>query len=250
MKFSVVTVCYNEEKTIGATIESVLSQEYEDYEYVIMDGGSSDATLEIISKYADSSKIRLYSEPDSGLYNAMNKSLDHISADYVIFMNSGDLFFDNMVLADTAPLLGADIVYGNAHKRCESGDYIEKYKGTRFEPYKMMLCGAFFCHQAQFTKTSIMKSYRFRESHKITADYDFIVRALAGKCSFSHIDRVICSFDNDGGISAQGSNYMQMIREDDASVREYFPFLYYLMYIPKKLFRIMFRKEYLANSAP
>lgn len=245
MKYSVVTVCYNAQKTIGATIESVLSQEYDDYEYVIMDGGSSDETLEIISKYTDNSKIRLFSEPDSGLYNAMNKSLNHISADYVIFMNSGDLFFDNMVLADIAPLLGADIVYGNAHKRCTSGDYIEKYTGNDFEPYKMMLCGAFFCHQAQFTRTSIMNEYRFRESHRITADYDFIVRALAGKCSFRYIDRVICSFDNDGGISAQKSNYMQMIREDDASVREFFPFLYYLTCIPKKMFRVMFRKEYI-----
>lgn len=244
MKISVVTVCFNEEKTIGSTIQSVLSQTFDDYEYVIMDGASTDTTMDIINGYKGNPRMTCYSEPDSGLYDAMNKSLDLISGDYVIFMNSGDLFYDNNVLADIAGKLDHDIVYGDVLKRCIDGDHIETYSGTHFERMKMMICGAFFCHQSQFTRTAVMKNHRFRESHRITADYDFIVRALANNCTFSHVDRIICSFDNEGGISADMNNYHQMISEDDSSIREFFPFLYYLSIIPKTLFRILFRPEY------
>ncbi len=247
MKISVVTVCFNEENTIRATIESVLAQDYGDYEYVIMDGASTDKTLGIIAEYESNDKLTCYSEPDSGLYDAMNKSLKRISGDYIIFMNSGDMFYDSEVLTDVAKHLDEsagnpiDIVYGDVYRRSANGDFLQTYKGTHFERIKMMLCGLAFCHQTQFTRTEIMRKYNFRESHKITADYDFVVRALSDKLSFRHINRVICSFDQDGGISANKNNYIQMTKEDDASIRECFPFLYYITIIPKKLFRLLFR---------
>lgn len=241
---SVVTVCYNEKKTIRATIESVIGQTYDDFEYVIMDGASSDGTLDIINEYADNKLLKCISEPDTGLYNAMNKSLRYINGDYVIFMNSGDLFYDNGVLADVALMLDSDIVYGDVYRRCETEDFIQRYRGTHFERISMMLCGLAFCHQCQFTRTGLMREYGFRESHRITADYDFVVRALASKRTFRHVDRVICSFDNAGGMSADMSNYMQMVREDDSSVKECFPFLYYLTIFPRTVYRMLFRKEY------
>lgn len=77
-----------------------------------------------------------------------------------------------------------------------------------------------------------MREYGFRENHKITADFDFVVRALGDKCFFKHINRIICSFNQDGGMSADKGNYDQMTREDDASIRECFPILYYLTIIP------------------
>jgi len=247
MKISVVTVCYNEENTIRATVESVLGQTYDDLEYLIMDGASKDGTLDIISEYSNDSRMKCCSEPDTGLYDAMNKALARISGEYVIFMNSGDMFYDNDVLSDIAPALDADIVYGDVYRRSSSGDFTDRYKGTHFERMRMMLSGLAFCHQTQFTKTSLMREYGFRESHKITADYDFVVRALAAKRSFKHVDRLVCSFDQDGGISADMGNYRRMIQEDDASIREFFPFLYYLTFIPKTMFRICFRKEYHAK---
>ena len=243
MKISVVTVCYNEEKTIRETIESVLSQEYGDYEYIIMDGSSTDGTIGIINEYVDDPKVKLISEPDTGLFNAMNKSLSHTAGEYVIFMNSGDRFYDERVLKDIAPHLQGDIVYGDVLRRTRSGEYVQKYKGTRSERITMMLCGLAFCHQTQFTRTEVMKRYGFREDHRITADFDFVVRALSDKCSFKHIDRIICSFDHDGGISADKSNYLQMVREDDASIRECFPVLFYITILPKKLFRLCFRRS-------
>ncbi len=247
MKFSVVTVCYNEEKTIGATIESVISQKYDDYEQIIMDGASTDKTLDIINKYTDDPHVTCCSEPDSGLYDAMNKALGHITGDYVIFMNSGDMFYDENVLTDVAAELdkdATDILYGDVYRRCSSGSFIQKYKGTHFERIKMMLCGLAFCHQTQFTKVSLMKEYGFREDHRITADFDFVVRALSAKRSFRHIDRIICSFDHEGGMSADRNNYLQMTKEDDASIKECFPVLFYLTIIPKTAFRLLMRKDF------
>lgn len=244
MKISVVTVSYNEENTIRATIESVLGQQYDNFEYIIMDGASTDRTLGIISDYTSDNRLFWYSEADSGLYNAMNKSLSRISGDYVIFMNSGDMFYDDRVLADISLHLNKsapDILYGDVYRRCSSGNYIQTYKGTHFERMKMMLCGLAFCHQSQFTRSDIMRKYGFREDHRITADFDFIVRALSDGLSFKHIDRIICSFDHEGGISANKDNYIQMTIEDDASIRECFPLLYYITILPKKLFRLCFR---------
>ncbi len=237
MKISVVTVCYNEEKSIRKTIESVLEQDYPFVDYVVMDGGSTDDTVEIIREYEQTSNLRYISEPDNGLYDAMNKSLDHIRGEYVIFMNAGDIFYDDKVLSYVAPELEGDIVYGDVYRRSGNGDYVQKYKGTQFERIKMMLCGLAFCHQSQFTRTALMRRYGFREDHKITADFDFVVRALGNKRSFKHLDRIICSFDNDGGISADRKNYLQMTREDDLSIKECFPFLYYLTIIPKRIYR-------------
>lgn len=242
IKISVVTVCYNEKNTIRETVESVLGQKYDDYEYIIMDGASTDGTCDIIREYADNPKVKYISEPDTGLFNAMNKSLSLVSGKYVIFMNSGDLFFDEKVLGDVDPYLREDIVYGDVLRRTKEGSYIQKYKGTHWERIRMMLCGLAFCHQTQFTKSEVMKHYGFREDHKITADFDFVVRALSDKRSFKHVDRVICSFDHDGGISADKSNYLQMVKEDDSSIRECFPLLYYVTIIPKRLFRLWFRR--------
>ena len=241
MKVSVVTVCYNEKNTIRETMVSVLAQQYDDFEYIIMDGASTDGTLNIVREYENDPRVRIYSGEDTGLYNAMNKSLIYAAGEYVIFMNSGDAFYDECVLADVAAYLEGDIVYGDVLRRTKSGEFVQKYKGTQAERIRMMLCGLAFCHQTQFTKTEVMRRYGFREDHRITADFDFVVRALSDNCSFRHIDRIICSFDNDGGISANKSNYLQMVREDDASIRECFPVLYYVTILPKKLFRLCFR---------
>lgn len=237
MRISVVTVCYNEESSIRQTIESVLKQDYYDFEYVIVDGKSEDRTYSIISEYINDSRVKAVSEPDTGLFNAMNKSLDHITGDYVIFMNSGDWFYDESVLSDVADRLRADVVYGDVFRRTSKVSYVQRYKGTHLERMTMMLCGLAFCHQTQFTRTSVMREYRFKESHRITADYDLVVRLLGDKRSFEHINRIICSFDNEGGISAQKDNYLQMVHEDDESIREVFPLLFYMTIIPKRIYR-------------
>lgn len=225
---TVVTVCYNSEDTIEETMQSVLCQTYADKEYLIIDGNSSDRTMDIVRKYDTCDCIRAISEPDSGLYDAMNKSLGMAKGDYVIFLNSGDVFCDKNVLQDMSAHLTEDIVYGNVIRRKHNGDIVEKYPG-KHKLFWLLLQGKMVSHQVLFTKTDVMRKYGFDESYKITADFNFLVRAVHDKCTLRYVDRNVSIMENREGISARPENLNIMRAEDDRSIKEYFPFLYYVL---------------------
>lgn len=241
MKITVVTVCLNAEKTIETTMLSILGQTFQDIEYLIIDGKSSDRTLDIVNRYINDKRVHLFSEKDSGLYNAMNKAIELCTGDYIIFMNSGDVFCDNKVIEDMLPHLqeDRDLVYGNVIRKTLNGNKLEKYHG-RNKLMFLLLMGKMMSHQALFTKSDIMRQYMFDEQYKITADYDFIVRAKKNKCNIAYIDRTVCIMDNIEGISAQDSNYDLMRKEDDRSLRKNMPFIFYILYIPKAIYRSIF----------
>lgn len=228
MKITIVTVCYNAEDTIEKTIKSVIAQDYNDVEYLIVDGKSNDRTLEIIGKYQDTPCISVISEKDSGLYNAMNKAIGVAKGEYILFLNSGDVFCDDKVLSDIVTELHSDIVYGNVIRQKEEGDILEKYPGKHRVMW-LLLQGKMMSHQVMFTRTELMKRYGFDESFKITADYNFLVRVKKDKCSMHYIDRNISVVENVEGISSQISNLDCMRTEDDRSLKEYFPFWYYVL---------------------
>lgn len=238
MKITVVTVCLNAEKTIEATMLSILGQTFQDIEYLIIDGKSSDATLDIVDRYINDKRVRLFSEKDSGLYNAMNKAIGLCTGDYIIFMNSGDVFCDDKVIEDMLLHLQEDwdLVYGNVIRKTSNGDVLEKYHG-RYKLMTLLLMGKMMSHQTLFTKSEIMRQYRFDEQYKITADYDFIVRAKKNRCSVAYVDRTICIMDNTEGISSQISNIEQMRREDDRSLKKNMPLFFYILFIPKTIYR-------------
>ncbi|MDE6919364.1 MAG: glycosyltransferase [Lachnospiraceae bacterium] len=236
MKLTVATVCFNAEKTIEATIKSVLDQTYQNIEYLIIDGRSTDRTLELIGKYQTDSRVRVISERDSGLYNAMNKAASACSGEYILYMNSGDLFADRRVLADVVPCLDADIIYGNVIRIRQDGKHLEKYEGKHVV-MRLLLMGRMICHQGMFTRADLMRAYRFNEQYTITADYDFVVRAHKNKCSMRHVDRTVAIVDSVEGISSRTENNDIMRREDDRSLRENFPVWYYLIKLPKEFVR-------------
>lgn len=225
---TVVTVCYNSEETIEETIKSVLGQTYEEKEYLIIDGNSSDGTMDIVRKYECNECMRVISESDNGLYDAMNKSLGMAKGEYIIFLNSGDVFCDENVLKDMASHLTEDIVYGNVIRRKHGGDIVEKYPG-KHKLFWLLLQGKMVSHQVLFTKTEIMRNYGFDESYKITADFNFLVRAVHDKCSLHYVDRNVSIMENREGISARPENLNIMQTEDDRSIKEYFPFWYYVL---------------------
>ena len=116
LKISVVTVCYNAADSIEQTMLSVLGQSYPDIEYIVIDGGSTDGTVDIIKKYTDRLAYWV-SEPDKGIYDAMNKGIAAATGSYINFMNSGDSFYDNRVVEAVVPYLSSDmeaVIYGNA----------------------------------------------------------------------------------------------------------------------------------------
>ena len=111
MKYSIITINFNNREGLERTIKSVITQTCQDFEYIIIDGGSTDGSIDIIKKYAN--KIHYWvSEPDNGIYHAMNKGVQFAHGEYLNFMNSGDFFIDIEVLSDLFPFLNNDIITG------------------------------------------------------------------------------------------------------------------------------------------
>ncbi len=197
MKISVVTVVYNDFSGIEKTINSILNQSYENFEYIVIDKLSTDGTKEIIDTYA--SRIdTLISENDNGLYNAMNKSISLATGDYIIFIHSGDIFYNDSVLEYFASRCdGSDVCYGDAVLVRKIG---KKFvlKGDIADIFVRMP----FDHQACFMKKELLMNLKFNESFNITADYDLILRAFKKKCSFSKIPDFIVAVRVLDGLSA------------------------------------------------
>lgn len=252
LKISIVTVCLNTTDTIVKTIESVLCQTYENLEYVIIDGQSVDGTLEKIRQYETNSKVKIISEKDSGLYNAMNKAVNICSGDYIIFLNSGDVFVNNTVIADavaqmtegtdiTNQKLGGgslpDIFYSNVIKIYEKERVVEKYPG-KHTVFKLLMMGKMPCHQGIFASTLILRKYGLDESYRICADFDFLLRCVRNHVKMQYLDIDVSIVDCVMGISSQNENLDRMRAEDDRSIKKNYPLMYYLMWIPKKTVRI------------
>ncbi len=235
IKFSVVTVCYNAVDTIEMTMSSVLSQTYCEYEYVIMDGASTDGTVQRIEGQADrfGDKLLFVSEPDHGLYHAMNKAAKKCSCDYIIYMNSGDTFYDNHVLQKTAELIGnqespAQLYYGDVERVYQSHSEIERYPGKHVV-MKLLLMGKMPCHQSVFTRTEIMRKYGFDETYSITADYNFLMECKKHGHTMGYLPFVVSRSECAGGISSQQENLNLMRMQDDKSLKEHYPIWYYLL---------------------
>lgn len=232
MKISVVTVCLNAEDTIERTIESVLGQDYGDIEYIIIDGMSEDQTGRILSRYEAIPNVKIVVQKDTGLYNAMNKGIDLCSGDYIIYLNSGDVFTEKKILSQVACRARAEIVFGNVVRVFRERERLEKYQG-RWYAFLLMLTGKMPCHQAIFVQREVMIKYRFDENYRICADFDFIVRCLRDKVSMQHVDVTVSRVDCVEGVSSQKENLEQMRVEDDRSIRKNFPGWYWILKMPK-----------------
>lgn len=199
---SVVTVCYNAISNIEKTILSVVSQTYHDTEYIIIDGGSNDGTTDIVKKYSDRLTYWI-SEPDNGIFDAMNKSLKHITGEWVIFMNAGDYFCNDNVISD----VGFD-------KVCEDvgfvfGGYYGKYpfnllRKMPIRPFysnKSFYRGMGFTHQSVFVRTELAKQFGFDLSFKASADYNQIYNIYRAGYKPLQTDVCIAVMDMTDGFS-------------------------------------------------
>lgn len=194
---TIVTVAYNAESTIENTILSVINQTYTNLEYIIIDGGSTDNTIDIIKKYEN--KITYWiSEPDRGIYDAMNKGIKFASGEYINFMNCGDSFYSNTTIEEVLNLANStsDIIYGNTNLLLDIGEF-EK-KGTIVTPQDYMP----FVHQSSFSRTALMKEYGFDTKYKICADRNFFFSVLKKNAKFQYIDNIISNYENEIGFSS------------------------------------------------
>ena len=205
---SIVTISYNAAAEIEKTIQSVLTQTYTDYEYVFIDGASKDRTVEIIESYREAFEAkgityRVYSEPDKGIYDAMNKGIDKTCGEWTLMLNAGDVFVDASVLMDVFDGIGydADVVYGNTvfQETCKGITYYKRVPARSLNRFDE---GMTFCHQSVFVRSEVLKKYPFDMSFKIVADFDQFTRMLRDGVPFAHIDTYVSVFDG-SGVSMQ-----------------------------------------------
>jgi glycosyltransferase involved in cell wall biosynthesis len=175
-KLSVITVVYNGVKDIERTMLSVLNQTYSNIEYILVDGLSNDGTLEVINKYTD--RIKLISEKDEGIYDAMNKGLAIATGDYVLFMNSGDeIYAPDTVAKVFAAADDADIYYGETEMIDDSGKSLgqRRHKAPVALTWRSFRYGMSVSHQAIYIKRALAEPYDRR--YHLSADIDWIIRA-------------------------------------------------------------------------
>ncbi|MCQ2199417.1 MAG: glycosyltransferase [Paludibacteraceae bacterium] len=201
-KMTVITVCFNSENCIEKTILSVLSQNYDNLEYVIIDGGSSDNTVSIIKSHAD--RISYWtSGKDGGIYFGMNKGIEAATGDYILFMNADDVFHNDNVVSEMAAFVERndfpDAVYGDVEEETEYGVFHKTAGTLEQQPTKMV-----FSHQSIFLKSSLMKAAPFNTKYRYAADFEMLSRfynegARYENCGITVADVVVtggATFDN------------------------------------------------------
>lgn len=223
-KLSIITINYNNCGGLRKTIESIANQTFNDYEYIIIDGGSTDGSVEVIKEYAD--KIDYWiSEPDKGIYNAMNKGILKATGKYCNFMNSGDAFYKDDVIEKVIPYHNEDIITGIAHIS-NTSNYWDYNKST-ISLADLWIRG--INHQSTFIKTKLLHESPYDESLKIMADWKFLVENLILKnCSFKFVNEVIADY-NLNGISSLNKDKRNA--EKDQIIRSILPERIYIDYI-------------------
>jgi glycosyltransferase involved in cell wall biosynthesis len=209
-KFSIITINLNNAEGLRKTIESVVSQTLTDYEYIIIDGASTDGSVDVIKQYED--KISYWvSEPDNGIYNAMNKGIKVAQGEYLQFLNSGDWLRSNTILEEVFILNRTeDILYGSqiVHLR-NNLEVLRKY------PEDIHLGHLYrfgLPHQATFIKRKLFINEHFNEDYKYVADLEFLVKQfMIHSCTSYKLNIIICHFDGTGISSTQ---------EQDAKLEE------------------------------
>jgi glycosyltransferase involved in cell wall biosynthesis len=197
MKISIITVVYNGQDYLENTIKSVINQTYSNIEYIIIDGGSTDRTLDIIKKYED--RIDYWvSEKDNGIYDAMNKGIDIATGEWINFMNAGDEFYDREVLKNifsNNKFKNTDVIYGNHNVVYPHKTRIEK-AGNIEDIWK----GSQFSHQTAFVSAKILKANKFNLSNRIGADFEFFYTLYKKNKTFKYINVIVANYSA-GGLS-------------------------------------------------
>lgn len=192
MKLSIITVNFNDSTGLERTIKSVINQTFQDYEFIIIDGGSSDNSLDVIKRYAEHIHYWI-SEPDGGIYQGMNKGLRQAKGEYVNFMNSGDSYHSPDVLSSIFSIeTNVDIITG-AHAGSPHPN-VGKGGVTMYDLYT----GA-IDHQASFIKREVAQRHPYDEKYRIVSDWKFFIEALiCDNCSFLYTDTIVVDVDMNG----------------------------------------------------
>lgn len=224
MKVSIITATYNSEKTVRDTIESVLSQDYQDIEYIIVDGKSKDNTLNIVNEYREHIAT-VVSEPDKGIYDAMNKGIKLATGKYLYFLGAGDCLCNNVIskLKDILNIGKYDFIYGNTYNKV--GHKIRN-KG-KFGKFRILFTN--ICHQGIFYKRKIFEIYGvYSLKYKVLADYELNIKCIGNdKIKKYYVNKFIAIYEG-GGYS---DKHLDVVFEKDINniVKENLGYFYYII---------------------
>ena len=210
MIVTIITVCRNHAQELERTIRSVESQTWQEREYLVIDGASTDDTLDVIKAH-EASITRWVSEPDQGIYDAMNKGVRMARGEWVIFMNAGDTFASDDTLQRVfGSPQNADVIYGDVIK----GELVKKAEAPR-NAHRM-----FYCHQSAFVRTRCLREFPFDIRHRMSADFKQVKQLYLSGKTFLQLDFPVANFDTQGVSNRNRSaglyDNIQVIRETDS----------------------------------
>jgi glycosyltransferase involved in cell wall biosynthesis len=225
-KLSIITINYNNCEGLQKTIQSVFGQTFKNYEYIIIDGGSTDGSTEIIKNLTDDLAYWV-SEPDKGIYNAMNKGIVQAKGEYLQFLNSGDFFIDEHTLSCVFSIeRSADIVYGDISYIFKDGS---KKRYPALKPEELLLRNFFtneratIFHPAAFIKKKLFDGELYDETYALIADNKFFIKQIVvNNCSADYTGMIIADFDTNG-VSSQRANWPKTIEERNRIMVELIP---------------------------
>ena len=202
-KFSIITVTYQAGKVLEDTIQSVIFQTYKNVEYIIVDGGSMDNTLDIVKKYQDRISI-VVSEPDKGLYDAMNKGIRLATGDYVCFLNAGDELHENETLQRMVHTLKnqelPDVIYGETAIVDGEGHFLHmrRLQAPEVLHWKSFKQGMLVCHQAFFARRELALAHPYNLQYRFSADFDWCIRIMKDAKSMHNTHLTLIDYLNEG----------------------------------------------------
>jgi glycosyltransferase involved in cell wall biosynthesis len=204
--FSIIVPTFNSAKAVHTALDSILQQTFTDFEVIFMDGKSKDNTIEIINNYCDS-RTKVFSEPDKGVFDAMNKGVKKSCGNWIYFLGSDDSLYDENVLADVSAFLGSgnyDVAYGDVVSARFEGVY-----GGIFDADKLLKQN--ICHQSIFFRRSVFKKVgNFNVHYKTQADWDYNFKWFFAKnVQHVYLNRIIARYA-DGGLSSNGDPLFEM----------------------------------------
>lgn len=227
-RFTIVTVVYNDKVGLKKTLDSVSEQTYRQFEYIVIDGGSTDGGVELLQNY--SSMISYWvSEKDDGIYDAMNKAILKASGDYINFMNAGDVFYNNYVLQKVSEKIEQDAVVAFGDLVVDKNGLLI-IKAKPFYEHLPLHHDAGFNHQCTFVKTTYAKRYPFNLNYRLAADYNMIITLFRLGVRFQQLDIPVAIYDLNGVSQTKRNQHLRETLEIDNPQKKVYNFILYCFF--------------------
>jgi glycosyltransferase involved in cell wall biosynthesis len=240
-KLSVITVTYNAEHTLERTLKSVREQTYPAIEHIIVDGNSNDGTVALIHRY-ENERLKWISEPDKGLYDAMNKGIKMATGDYLCFLNAGDTFYDTdtvqKIFASSDEGHSPDILYGETAIVDDNGRFLHmrRLQAPKNLTWKSFKHGMVVCHQAFIVKRELVEPYDL--SYRFSADFDWCIRMMKKAKNIYNTDLILVNYLNTGMTTA---NRKASLRERYRIMEKHYgkvsTFLYHIWFVIRAIIK-------------